>query len=112
MKLPDRLPRLTSAQIVGLKDYPVKLSVDGKRWESAQMANPNDPYAVTCDRCQGKMFVDGILCPKCSGDGRILIMPQVSTFSQRAARQMFWILLGASSLVLVAIALLHWFKLL
>lgn len=30
-------------------------------------------YAVTCDACQGRMLVDGVLCDKCRGDGRVLI---------------------------------------
>jgi hypothetical protein len=30
-------------------------------------------YAVTCDRCGGKMFIEGLLCDKCHGDGRVLI---------------------------------------
>ena len=33
-------------------------------------------YAVKCDACHGKMFVDGVLCGKCQGEGRVLI-PEV-----------------------------------
>lgn len=29
-------------------------------------------YAVTCDACHGQMFINGILCEKCHGDGRIM----------------------------------------
>lgn len=86
----NRKPLLTSEQIV---------------------ERSGEPYAVTCDRCHGKMFVDGILCTKCSGDGRILITPKVSTFSQRVAVQMFWLMFGAATVVLMAIALLRWFRL-
>ena len=36
--------------------------------------NRFNSYAVRCDRCDGRLFDDnGILCPKCGGDGRILI---------------------------------------
>ena len=30
-------------------------------------------YAVTCDACAGHMFLNGVICEKCHGEGRILI---------------------------------------
>jgi DnaJ-class molecular chaperone len=30
-------------------------------------------YSVTCDQCHGRRYLDGILCGKCDGGGRILI---------------------------------------
>jgi len=37
--------------------------------------NPSEPFAVTCDSCDGHMFIGHELCPKCNGEGRILITP-------------------------------------
>jgi hypothetical protein len=72
-------------------------------------------YAVTCDRCHGHMFIEGswkLLCPKCHGDGRILIQPEPRTTSQTAVLQMMWIVSGAGLVGITIILLLHWFKLL
>lgn len=30
-------------------------------------------YSVLCDACHGKMFVESVLCAKCSGEGRLLV---------------------------------------
>jgi hypothetical protein len=50
--------------------------------------NPGEAFAVKCDACMGRMFIDGMLCEKCHGDGRITIMSAESlTFSQRAAKE-------------------------
>jgi hypothetical protein len=69
----------------------------------------NDSYAVTCDRCHGRMFTGEFLCPKCQGDGRILIQPERRTISQTAVRQMAWILFGFALVGALIIALLTWF---
>lgn len=36
---------------------------------------PRDPgeWSVLCDVCQGRRFVQGMICAKCAGIGRILI---------------------------------------
>lgn len=47
------------------------------------------PYAVVCDRCNGYLFLDGnLLCPKCHGDGRILIVENAYT-NRKALRHLF-----------------------
>jgi hypothetical protein len=33
-------------------------------------------HAVRCDMCQGRMFFGDELCPKCGGDGRLLVAEQ------------------------------------
>jgi len=73
-----------------------------------------DGYSVICDSCNGKMFtIGGRLCPKCQGDGRIFIREDLPlTFSRRVARQMLWIVFGAAIMLSVAIAALHWLRLL
>lgn len=76
------------------------------------MPNNQDGYCVTCDHCHGRMFVGGVLCEKCHGDGRILIRQLDLTVSQRAAKEAA-ILLGIVTLVgLAVIAALHYFKVL
>jgi hypothetical protein len=80
---------------------------------SEQIVEKSDAFAVPCDHCNARGYIGHNICGKCEGNGCIVITPlRPLTISERALRQMFWILLGASSLVLVAIALLHWFHLL
>jgi hypothetical protein len=69
----------------------------------------NDAYSVLCDRCHGRMFFGEFLCPKCGGDGRIVIQPERRTTSQTAVRQMAWILFGFALVGALIIALLTWF---
>lgn len=44
-------------------------------------------YAVTCDACHGQMFINGILCEKCHGDGRIM----VTDADHRKSRMWNWL---------------------
>jgi len=74
------------------------------------------PFYVVCDRCNGRplerAFENGELCLKCGGCGQIVVTTvRPQTVSQRATRQMAWILFGATAASLLIIALLHWFKL-
>jgi len=83
------------------------------------LGNVDAPFYVVCDRCNGRplerAFENGELCLKCGGCGRIVITTTKPytpmSVSQRATRQMAWVLFGATAASLLIIALLHWFKL-
>lgn len=74
--------------------------------------NNQDGHCVTCDQCHGRMFVAGILCGKCNGDGRILIKQLDLTVSQRAAKEAASILGIVVLVALTVIAALHYFRVL
>ena len=42
-----------------------------------------DSYAVPCDRCAAKGFIEGLLCPKCSGDRSVLITERTSEMAKQ-----------------------------
>ena len=75
-------------------------------------ARRRHPYAVTCDRCNGKLFVDNpdadalnqTLCPKCNGDGRILVDDVPAAYTGRKALQHLFIA-GLVVLVIIWIVL-------
>jgi hypothetical protein len=56
---------------------------------------PEEPYAVICPACHGRMFSKGVLCWKCCGDGRILIVPRGPAWPIRLRRwlrdRIYWL---------------------
>lgn len=74
--------------------------------------NPDKSFLLRCDNCHGARYIGKELCPKCDGEGAITVTPiKRLTIAQKAARQMAWILFGATTASLLIIALLHWLKL-
>jgi hypothetical protein len=44
-----------------------------------------EAYSVTCDRCDGRRFIgDNLLCDRCNGVGRVVIMEDVKPGLSRA----------------------------
>ena len=66
-------------------------------------------YKVMCDRCRGSRREDGQLCPKCQGEGEIIISQEELTISQRAAKELALILLAVLVAGVVIGCGLHWF---
>lgn len=40
-------------------------------------------YAVVCDACNGRRYLNGLLCSKCDGDGTIRIVEAKPDFFKR-----------------------------
>jgi len=61
-------------------------------------------YAIRCPDCAGHMFVEGVLCPLCHGDGRLLIpeRPQYHYTAKRALRIMFFVGIVIFGIVVLA----------
>lgn len=53
-----------------------------------QRLRDDSGFAVVCDRCNGRRFLDGLLCPKCEGDGRIFIAAKPASLLSRIRK--FW----------------------
>lgn len=62
-------------------------------------------YSVTCPECDGRMFVDDTLCPKCGGDGRLLIPETKVTSVLISARTLRRALIAAAVVIVIAVVL-------
>lgn len=65
------------------------------------------PYAVKCDACQwGKIDVQGTLCPKCQGNGSILVSDELEPLKPWEAALLLGALLISAFLVIYGIVAL------
>jgi hypothetical protein len=61
-------------------------------------------YLVVCDCCHGKMFVEGVICGKCNGDGRVLIFDEpITHVSKKTARSALFAIVFVCLLVAAVI---------
>ena len=65
------------------------------------------PYAVKCDACQwGKVDDKGTLCPKCQGNGSILVSDELEPLKPWEAALLLGALLISAFLVIYGIVAL------
>jgi hypothetical protein len=69
---------------------------------------PPTHYVITCPDCRGRLFIAGVLCPTCDGNGRLFIPERttghrVIALPLRALRITFLVALAIGVIIALAV---------